>query len=549
MTRFKKVQLKRQLNPGGDSIIPKVLLIICVGALLAFGQAAAAATVAPNETANTTTPIMENTTENLTNEHATAVVSAEGSGFVARNAAGEIIESGSEAASVIQAAVDDVSAGGVVTIQQGTYTIKSSINVKKSITLRGEGMPTFKSGTESYLIECKGTLLKSERPGEDVSANSTSVSVEDASGLEVGDLILIFDETQWNPWDAGWYQRMKTGELQRVERVDGNEIGFNDPLLHGYSLSMNAEIQYIRPITVSIEGIEIQGGSNTAMYSGIDMRYTIDSSIKGCHIENCGLRSTHIMDCYETTISECTIEKSEKTGYGYGVDVHSSSAYTRIVNNTIDRCRHCVTIVAHPGSSIGVPRETYVEDNFLSGSIGHTIDAHPCAESWYIYNNEITHNDGTKYLVNNAAKYCEVKGNTFHDGYGCRKRQDIRDITFIIENNTFDNVKDCADTTDRGTVKCFEFSGNECNNCQNFMVKSTIAEDVTITGNTYNGKESGEVIFVKNAESGSIEGNVIEGSIKNRINVQGSVNVLLEGNSGTEDPVSDASASNLSASE
>jgi hypothetical protein len=528
-------------------ITPKVLLIICVGALLAFSQAAAAASFASAETVNSTTPILENTTVNLTNEHATAVVSVEGSGFVARTATGEIIETGSDAASVIQAAVDDVAEGGVVTIQQGTYTIKSSINLKKSITLRGEGMPTFKSGTESYLLECKGTLLKSERPVGDVPANSTSVLVEDASGLEVGDLILIFDETQWNPDDAGWYQEMKTGELQRVERVDGNEIGFYDPLLHGYSLSMDAEVQFIRPISVSIEGIEIQGGHNTAMYSGIDMRYTIDSSIKGCHIENCGLRSTHIMDCYETTISECTIEKSEKTGYGYGVDVHSSSAYTRIVNNTIQNCRHCVTIVAHPGSSIGVPRETFVENNFLSGSIGHTIDAHPCAESWYIYNNEITHKDGTKYLVNNGAKYCEVKGNTFHDAYGCRKRQDIRDITFIIENNTFDNVKDCADTTDRGTMKYFEFSNNTCTNCENFMAKSTIASDVCIEGNTYSGDDGGDVIFVKNADNGSIEGNVIEGSIDGRIDVQGCMDMLVKDNSGTADPAEnttqDASAS------
>jgi hypothetical protein len=530
-------------------ITPKVLLIICVGALLALGQAAAAVSIAPNETANSTTPIPENTTLNITNENATAVVSAEGSGFVAKNAAGDIIKSGSDASSVLQAAVNDVPEGGVVTIQQGTYTIKSSLNVKKSVTLQGVGMPTFKSGTDSYLIQCKGTLLKSERPAEDVPANSTTVRVGDASGLESDDLILIFDETQWNPDDAGWYQRMKTGELHRVEHVDGNDITVIDPLLHEYSLSKNADVQFIRPITVAIEGIEIIGSSNSGMYSGIDMRYTLDSSITDCHIKNCGLRSTHIMDCYETTISGCTIEKSEKKGFGYGVDVHSSSAYTRIVNNTIDKCRHCVTIVAHPGSSIGVPRETYVEDNYLSGSIGHTIDAHPCAESWYIYNNEITHNDGSKYLVNNAAKYCEVKGNTLHDGYGCRKRQDIRDITFIIENNTFENVKDCADTTDRGTVTYFEFSDNECSNCKNFMVKSTIAEEVTIAGNTFNGENGGDVIFVKNARSGSIEGNVIEGSIKGRINVQGCVDVLVNGNSGTADPAANATASNLTVSE
>jgi hypothetical protein len=515
-----------------------------VGALLAFGQAAAAATVAPNETVNTTAPILENTTDNVTSmENSTAVVVAvEGSTYTATAGDGEIIQSGSKAASVIQAAVDFVPDGGIVEIQQGTYPIASTIAAKKSVTLRGIGMPVFKGATDDYLIECKGSVMKSSSPGEDVPANSTTVDVNDASGLSAGDLIRIFDNTQWNPDDGGWYQRMKTGELHRVQSVNGNEITFDDPLLHTYSLSKDAEVQFIKPVSVTIEGIEILGGSKTGNFFGISLRYTIDSSIRDCHIDSCGLTAIDVMDCYETTIANSTIENSEKDGYGYGVFVKSSSAYTRIVDSTLDRCRHCITHGAHPGSSIGVPRETYVENNYLRGSISHTIDAHPCAESWYIYNNEITHLYGNKYLVNNGAKYCEVKGNTIHDGYGCRKRMDIRDITFIIENNTFTDVTDCADTTDRGTMKYFEFSNNTCDNCQNFMAKSTIADEVRIAGNTYNGKASGEVIVVKNAEKGSIEGNVVDGSISNRIKVQDCVDVLVEGNSGTADPSGNSSA-------
>jgi hypothetical protein len=526
-------------------------LIICVGALLAFGQAAAAATVASNETTNINTPIVENATNNYTSTApaTTAVVAVEGSTYTATTGDGDVIASGSEAASVIQEAINFVPEGGVVEIREGTYPIKSKIAVKKSVTIRGTGMPSFSSGTKDYLIECKGSLMKSSSLSEDVQANSTAITVNDASGLETGDLILIFDDTQWNPDDGGWYQRIKTGELHRVESVSGNEITFEDPLLHAYTLSKNAEVQFIKPISVTIEGIEILGGSKTGDYSGIYLRYTIDSAILNCHLDSCGLRTIQINDCYETTISGCTIEKAEKDGYGYGVDVHSSSAYTRIVDNTIDRCRHCITHVAHPSSSIGVPRETYVERNYLRGSISHTIDAHPCAESWYIYDNEITHLYGNKYLVNNGAKYCEVKGNTFYDGNGCRKRMDIRDVTFIIENNTFNGVTDCADTTDRGTMEYFEFSNNTCNDCNNYMVKSTIANDLRIAGNTFNGKDSGVAIFVKNAGNGSIEGNVFEGSITDRISVQDCVNMLVEGNCGTADQAANASEPNMSVSE
>jgi len=437
--------------------------------------------------------------------NADAIVCIEGGSIVARNAAGSVIKSGSSAATVIQAAVNAVPAGGVVEIQKGTYTISDYIKTSKSITIRGVGSPLLKSG-DTTIIYGAGSQFKEVRLAANPSAGARTISVADAAGLKAGDLIIVYDDAQWNPWDAGWYQDVKTGEMHLVESVSGTTITVKDPLLHGYSSSRNARVQFVRPISLTVDGISILGGSNKGSYTGISMRYTADSVIKNCHITNAGNRGIMVMDCYETLITQNTIEGSEKDGYGYGVDVHQTSAYTRIIDNHIERCRHAIThvsYIAYPG----VQRETYIEGNYLSATVSHTVDAHPNCESMYIYNNEITHAYANKYLINNGARYCEVKGNYIHDGYGARKRQDSKQDSYIISGNTFENVNDCADSTDRGSFKYVEFTNNECNNSPDYMVIIKNAASFRVSGNTYDGSRGSSAIYVSNPSAGIIEDN------------------------------------------
>jgi hypothetical protein len=190
------------------------------------------------------------------------------------------------------------------------------------------------------------------------------------------------------------------------------------------------------------------------------------------------------------------------------VDVHQTSAYTRIIDNHIERCRHAIThvsYIAYPG----VQRDTYIEGNYLSATVSHTVDAHPCAESMYIYNNEITHAHANKYLINNGARYCEVKDNYLHDGYGARKRQDSKQDSYIISGNTFENVKDCADSTSRGSFKSFEFTDNICKDCPGNMVIIKNAESFRVSGNSYDGALGAGAISATGAKNGVVEDNSI----------------------------------------
>jgi len=379
------------------------------------------------------------------------------------------------------------------------------VDAGKSVTLRGVGNPTLKSGATT-IISATGSQYAEVRLAANPSAGAQSISVASTSGLKAGDLIIIYDDTPWNPWDGGWYPDVKTGEMHRVTSVSGTTIAIEDPLINSYSSSKNARVQFVRPISLTVDGISILGANNKGSYTGINMRYTADSVIKNCHITNAGNRGIMVMDCYETLITKNVIEGSEKEGYGYGVDVHQTSAYTRIIDNHIERCRHAIThvsYIAYPG----VQRDTYIEDNFLSATVSHTVDAHPCAESMYIYNNEITHAYANKYLINNGARHCEVKGNYLHDGFGARKRQDSKQDAYIISGNTFENVEDCADSTGRGSFESFEFTNNICTDCPGTMVIVKNADSFRVSGNTYRGAKGADAISAAGSPDGIVEDN------------------------------------------
>jgi parallel beta-helix repeat protein len=442
---------------------------------------------------------------------ANVIVSIDGGTVSARNAAGDLIQSGkagSDDASVIQTAIDTAPDGGVVEILEGTYAITSKISSGKSVSIRGVGMPTLESTVRASAFSFCGPKGKIYRFGGDPKAGDTRITVAGASGIDPGDLVLIFDDTVWNPNDEG-YEGMKTGELHRVLNVNGNTLILEDALVHGYSSANGGGIQHITPITIIIEGIHLTAPDNTADYSGIAIGYAADSRITDCIIENTGMRAIYLRDCYQTTVANNSIRKCERAGYGYGVGIQCSSAYTWILNNEIDLCRHTIAHAALP-STPGVPRETHIENNYLRGSIGHTVDAHPCTESMYIENNEIANTNSQHSLVYSGAKLTVIRNNTFLDANGITKRGAVDDCTFIISDNTFQGVITCVNTGEKGSITYLEFSNNVCNGIKNHVCKTRIAEEVVISKNTCDGASEDGAILIEAAKKGMIDNNVVD---------------------------------------
>ena len=141
--------------------------------------------------------------------------SASGGPYFAEDDKGSVVYSGSNATTVIQTSINNLTNGGMIFIRAGSYEIKESIDVKDNITIAGEGdgtrlyvpdyQTTFKhlfinSGSQRYNIHIKnlfldGNMSKMYPPMEKVFFynGNTTVWTDETSDLNnatVNDVLL-----------------------------------------------------------------------------------------------------------------------------------------------------------------------------------------------------------------------------------------------------------------------------------------------------------------------------------------------------------------------
>lgn len=270
--------------------------------------------------------------------------------------------------------------------------------------------------------------------GNVISVTSTGTAVE-------GDLILIYDDNGWagNP-------AYKIGELHEISSIYGNTISITDStIFNPFLVSRNGSVRFIRPITVEIDGIIINGPDKTGIsgnYYGPYLIYTKNSYIHNCTFQNNGYNEFNVDNCYNTVFENNIVGNALKAGLGYGLTITNGSAYTIIINNRFFSCRHAITHGI--GNPPGQARETYIINNrFDTGtSSAWIIDSHG-SWSWYIYNNVINCPDGGAAIAG-SVQITRIIGNTIIGGNGCGQNTGVLGpITFECSNNRFINTRYC----------------------------------------------------------------------------------------------------------
>lgn len=334
--------------------------------------------------------------------------------------------------SVSKAIID----GGTILIKEGVYTPSSPITFTKSINFIGTGNTIFNWNTKGYpLFEFDGLRLRTTGLEANVVSGTNIVSVQNIGTAKVGDLVLIYDNTIWT---TKWYPTWKTGELHEISSITGTSITMSDTTIHSYSTSNGGNALLIRPTSVEINGITVIGGSSTDDYRAIQLRYNKNSIVRNNKLQNNGLEAVSARDSFRTTIDHNNIGGSAMNGYGYGVAVEDSSAYTTISNNYIDNSRH---VIANGGNEkVGQPRETTVIRNIIDDSMATVpsdcvVDAHRITESLYIYNNTI-YSPAGRNAIGSGAKITKVVGNIMYGGDGVAQTG-TANYTFEITGNNF----------------------------------------------------------------------------------------------------------------
>jgi len=387
----------------------------------------------------------------------------------------------------IQAAIDAAEVNNSeVWIMGGDYVISHAMSIQSNIVIRAKGVVNFyysvTTGTPMFYAE--GTVGAMLSCTSNVAQGASTVAVNSASAIVAGDLILIYDSTLWTPAGNSQYATWKIGELHEVSSVSGNIITFFDQTLHSYTTTNSASVIPIKPISVVIDGIQIEGSSPTENVCGIILKYVSHSKISNCKINNCGFYGIEIRDSLDVDIADCTISNCEYTGIGYGIETSNSTAMVDVHNNTISKCRHC--IAASGGSGIGLTRDIKVDKNHIYGGSSWPVDAHPVAESLYVSENEI-------YVpwdcaVVSGAKHTVVENNNIFGGMGTGIRGVVNGITYEIRNNTFDGTgfifSDDPGYEEYGhTNDLVVIQGNTVKNATGSLCDITKAANVKIDGN------------------------------------------------------------------
>lgn len=340
-------------------------------------------------------------------------------------------DAGVDDSTYILGAVEAVSDGGTVKLN-GSFVCTTQIAITKSVHIIGEpgAKITYNTPGSPLFYGSAATVSSAVSLAANANARASSITVSDASGVSADQLILIYDNAIWNPTN---YATWKTGELHKVKSVSGNVITLVDTLVNAYTTANSAACKVASAPTVVFRDIVLESTNSTASGRGISLYFCKDSKIENCMITGFGLYAINLDECYNTTISHCTISKCEYSGYGYGICINDACAFIDIHANHIHSCRHCIT---HGGyGEIGQIRESLVRGNSLTGVADLAVlDAHPVVESIIVSNNTIiTPNtyDPNAYI---GSKHAIITGNRFVGG-SLTPRGNITGCNWVISNN------------------------------------------------------------------------------------------------------------------
>jgi hypothetical protein len=256
----------------------------------------------------------------------------------------------------IQKALDDCPEGKAVLLPAGTYRLTAALNIQKSVVLRGEGPEKTRLINEAtagnaislsnYDNELVTKLLKGATKG------STSITVEDASRLRAGDLLLVDQRNdpelvniqgegglcRWAGREDG---QRAMGQLVELVKKDGNVLTLSRPLAITFQ-------DTLEPQVVRTSGTIIRRAGVEDLYLETTKRRTDQSSsIKLWNTIHCWVKNVESSRCWfdgHVTLKKslgCEIRDSYfhhahayGSGHGYGVLLTAQTTDTLVENNT-----------------------------------------------------------------------------------------------------------------------------------------------------------------------------------------------------------------------
>lgn len=327
----------------------------------------------------------------------------------------------------IQAAINSCSAGQVVSLTAGTFTINegSTIQLNKAVTLRGAGP------TATFLNRTNGAQLGSYFPGThqselirisgssasgstvaltaDAARGSYSVQVSSAAGYSVGEIVLL-DEASGAGWQtdrSGQGQQIwaspdyrvvwnihnpgiggddccigqtgtifdyfqvhtdhPTNEMHQISAISGNSITFDSPVTISYRVSHGAQLtpMLTGPTNAGVEELAVKGGDNgNIRFEGAAYAWAKDIDSSYWLNEGFAINSSVRVQLEGIYIHDAVWPVPG--GGGYAISFAFGSSEDLIENSISVRANK--VMVARASGTGSVIAYNYMDQGFISGS-------------------------------------------------------------------------------------------------------------------------------------------------------------------------------------
>jgi hypothetical protein len=285
------------------------------------------------------------------------------------------------AVQAIQSAINDCPEGQVVYVPPGTYLIDDTIDLNKSVTLRGAGPATL-FDTRSLAIHM-GQLGPWPPPKAQGGAygmtivsgatrGSTTVTVADASSVEVDKMVMVDEEDDPSlVWNKSGSSLRSRGSLHLVESKTATTVTFRPPLPIDYLLSPRL-VRYPDLVTgAGVEKIKFDGG-------GIPSPFIQAISAWNCWVHDCEFTGMPDKTIMLVLVGHFEVRRNyfhHQTNGGpnsEGIDLFADCNWSLVVDNACLESGFPAIVIGDSG-----PTANY------SGGFGNVIAYNYAVDSFY----------------------------------------------------------------------------------------------------------------------------------------------------------------------
>jgi hypothetical protein len=340
-----------------------------------------------------------------------------------------------DSVATINAQLANCTPGQVVQLQAGTYALSSEITITKGCTLRG-------AGPASTILTCTAAwhcIQLGDFPSAPSTINvtgspakgATSISVASASGLSVGDYVVI-DETNdgvevVNNNTAFGSAECRSGggtrclgQIVRITAISGTTLTIDAPLNHAYAAAQTPQIWKLSSVTTGagVEDLTVTRTTNNGgqynnfkivACSGCWLKNVVSNTPDAWHVDLDRSISSEVRD------SSFLGGQSNASGRAYGVVSGVFATANLIENNIFYRNRHSMVLQNGSTGNVygynysiecfqGDPAEAWLATdmnthgahptmNLFEGNIGCKVygdDAHGSSSYNTVFRNHVT---------------------------------------------------------------------------------------------------------------------------------------------------------------